>query len=87
MKILKTVLMMTLLFTQQALSHEAEVTRQSVCKSDPGVYFIKIDNVFYRTTVSSKERLIFIDNQPLQAAGGLCYCRDQEDDLPILVCD
>jgi len=87
MKISRLALIMTLFFTQPLFSHDAEVTRQSVCKSDPGLYFLKIDKVFYRTTVTSKGGLIFIDNPPLQAAGGLCYCRDQEDNPPILVCD
>lgn len=70
-----------------AFSHDAEVTRESVCQRESGVYFLEVDKVFYRTTVVEKGGLIFIDNPPYEAAGGLCYCRDQEELPPILVCD
>jgi len=78
-----------LVFTSSysAFSHNAEVNRQSICQREPGVYFLEVDNAFYRTTVVEKGGLIFIDNPPLQAAGGLCYCQDYKNESPILVCD
>lgn len=87
MKVIRSALIVTLLLTQQALSHDAEVTRLSVCQKEPGVYFIEIDKVFYRTTVEVKSTLIFIDNSPIQAAGGLCNCKSSESKPPILICD
>jgi len=87
MKIIKSTLIVTLLLTQQALSHDAEVTRLSVCQKEPGVYFIEIDKVFYRTTVELKSKLIFIDSPPIQAAGGLCNCKSHDSKPPILICD
>ena len=87
MKKTKIVLIIALSFTQQALSHDAEVTRLSICDKEPGVYFIEVNKVFYRTTVESKGSLILIDNPPMEAAGGLCYCRSQDSKPKILVCD
>jgi hypothetical protein len=87
MKRIKAVLMLVFLFTQQASSHDAEVTRLSICDKEPGVYFIEVNKVFYRTTVESKGSLILIDNPPMEAAGGLCYCRSQDSKPKILVCD
>ncbi|GHA18936.1 hypothetical protein GCM10008090_30760 [Arenicella chitinivorans] len=83
--ILSAVLMLAVSFI--ALSHDAEVTRESICQRGPGVYFLEVNKVFYRTTVVEKGGLIFIDNPPHEAAGGLCYCRDQKEYPPILVCD
>jgi len=87
MKRIKSVLVVAFIFAQQAFSHDAEVTRLSICDKEPGVYFIEVDKVFYRATVVPKGSLILIDNPPMEAAGGLCYCRSQDSKPPILVCD
>jgi len=87
---MKTVILSTFLalaVSYPAFSHDAEVTRESVCQRGPGVYFLEVNKVFYRTTVVEKGGLIFIDNPPYEAAGGLCYCREQSKRPPILVCD
>jgi len=85
--IISVLLVVVLTSSYSAFSHNAEVNRQSICQREPGVYFLEVDNVFYRATVVEKGGLIFIDNPPSQAAGGLCYCEDNKNEPPILVCE
>ena len=87
MKTIILIVFLALTVSYKALSHDAEVTRESICQRGSGVYFLEVNKVFYRTTVVEKGGLIFIDNPPYEAAGGLCYCRNQEKHPPILVCD